>query len=190
MDPLFDLYSVRSAEPGHRLRAGKTGSSGTSRDGLHPDDDGHPDCRKRFHYVAGRADYRTRHWQWNVAADFCRHCRRIAARHRGPLAKVPDMGSVRLWNPAPAGCVHDCGGGLHRLHGAFRAAHSRAVRQARGGPAHHGWAIHTSAAKGQFRWRHARNLCLVAVECSADAGPLAETSRLQVRAAGAAIELR
>ena len=55
----------------------------------------------------------------------------------------------------------DRGGGLHRPGGARRAAHSGAVRQARGRPARDGRPVHPHAAQGQRRRRHSRDLRLL-----------------------------
>ena len=49
-------------------------------------------------------------------------------------------------------------GRLHRLRGALRAPHPRAVRQAHRRPAHDGRPIHPPAAQGQLRRRHAGHL--------------------------------
>ena len=45
--------------------------------------DDHPqlDHRHCLHHVAGRADFRARHRQWNVVADLHRYCGRNSARH-------------------------------------------------------------------------------------------------------------
>src|SRR5207244_169400 len=46
------------------------------------DDYADADYGQRVHHVAGRTDYRTRRWEWDVTADFCRHCGGFAARCR------------------------------------------------------------------------------------------------------------
>ncbi len=53
-----------------------------------PDDHADPDHGQRVHHVAGRADHRARRGQRHVAADFCRHCRRPAARRGRPVEKA------------------------------------------------------------------------------------------------------
>ena len=50
--------------------------------GFRADDDADADHGQRVHHVAGRADHRSRRRQWNVVADFCRHCGWTAARRR------------------------------------------------------------------------------------------------------------
>ena len=62
------------------------------------------------------------------------------------------------------------GGGVHRLRGAQRAAHSGAVRQARGWPQGDGRAVHPPASAGECRRRDAGHLCLLDPHPSANAG--------------------
>ncbi len=50
--------------------------------GVHVDDRPDLDRRNHLHHVAGRADHRAGHRQWDVAADLCRNRGRPAARHR------------------------------------------------------------------------------------------------------------
>ena len=94
----------------------------------------------RLHHVAGRADHRSRHRQRHEPADFCRHRRRPAARHRRSVSEGPDrrLGPDDLSGGAGPGCRHGGGGGLHRFCGAQRAAHSHPERAAHCGPAHDG----------------------------------------------------
>ena len=51
---------------------------------LHPDDHANPHYGQRFHHVAGRADYGTRHRKRHVASDLRRHRGWTAARRRRP----------------------------------------------------------------------------------------------------------
>ena len=53
---------------------------------------------------------------------------------------------------------HGGGGGLHRVCGALRAAHSHPERAAHRGPAHDGRPIEPSAPEGELRRRHAGHL--------------------------------
>ncbi len=101
----------------------------------------HADVHHRHgvYYVAGRADYRSRHRQRHVADHLHRHRGRAAARHRRHL---PQHLCQRAQWPSTQMIIdpgrHGRGGGVYRSGGARRAPHPGAIRQARGRPPHDG----------------------------------------------------
>ena len=138
---------------------------------VHPDDDHYPDHGQHLHHVAGRADHGTRRRQRHVIADFRGHCRRIAKSRSGSGAKgaLFSLGKLYCSSPADSRRDHGAGGGVHRLHGTLRAAHSGAVCQARCRTPHYGRPVHAPAVAREFRRRNAGDFCFVAAQHSADA---------------------
>ena len=134
------------------------------------DDHADPDHGQRLHHVAGRADYRARRRQRNVAADLCRHRGRPAARRRRSDREGQERGLGRDDVPAdgvPAR-LHGRGGGVHRLCGTQRAANSGAVRQACRRTQGDGRAVDASAAAGERRRRDAGDLRVFDSDVAAD----------------------
>src|ERR1041384_5935126 len=87
VDALSDADSFHPAKHGNSLYIAGPEVRREPGTGVHPDDDYHPDHRQYFHYVAGRADYRTRRGQRHVFADLCRHRGWLAESRGGPGAK-------------------------------------------------------------------------------------------------------
>src|SRR5438093_2353110 len=80
---LSDVRFTFGAIVWNRDWPGKSGRlRGEPRVGFPFDDYADADYGQRVHHVAGRTDYRTRRWEWDVTADFCRHCGGFAARCR------------------------------------------------------------------------------------------------------------
>ena len=69
-----------------------------------------------------------------------------------------DGGSVAIITTLVIVVVILCVIPVHRVPRARPAPHPRSVRQARGGPSHHGWPVYVPAYQGQHRRRHPDHL--------------------------------
>ena len=67
-------------------------------------------------------------------------------------------GSLTILAIAASAGADDRRGGVHRLRGALRTAHSDSERASHCRPPHDGWSVEPSASEGELRRRHARYL--------------------------------
>ena len=129
------------------------------------------DADGRLHVpdVAGREDYRARHRQRHLAADFRGYRGRRARGHRQHFPG-PGRGRRQPVQPAVLRGGRSAGHYGHHHGAAGRAAGAGAVRQAGGGPAHVRRSVHPHPDEGEPGRRHPGHLRVVGADVPADAG--------------------